>query len=69
MDQTEELDDLVPEAKSLSVYTNTLDPATGKPYRIPMLSISDPDYATKYAQFAKEAETNPTVAKSVLHWS
>ncbi len=63
-----EEDEVVVARKTLQDYVLAVDPATGNPYRVPLLCVTDPQYARKYAEFAQLAETNPTLAQAILDW-
>lgn len=54
--------------KTIVDYLNTVDPDTNKPYDIPMLNVTDPDYAKKYVDFVKKIEFNPQLKQSLLNW-
>jgi len=49
-------------------YLNMKDPSTGKPYAIPLLDYTDPNYSEKYVDLMKMKEYNPDGFKKIMEW-
>jgi hypothetical protein len=45
-----------------------IDPRSGKPYNIPLLTMQDPKYLSEYAYFMRLKERNPTAFENILNW-
>jgi len=54
--------------KDYLYYANIVNPETDKPYIIPMLSLTDPDYTNKYVEYMKVLENQPDMFKKILNW-
>jgi hypothetical protein len=49
-------------------YMDIIDPRNGKPYNIPLLTPSDPDYLADYVYFMKFKERDPVAFERILNW-
>lgn len=50
-------------------YLNMKDPSTGKPFAIPLLDYTDPEYSSKYVDLMKMREYNPQGFKKIMEWN
>jgi len=55
--------------KDYLYYANIVNPETEKPYIIPMLCLTDPDYTNKYVEYMKVLENQPDMFKKILNWN
>ena len=49
-------------------YMDIVDPKTGKPYLIPLLTMQDPEYLSEYAYFMRLKERNEPAFQNILNW-
>lgn len=54
--------------KDFNYYANIVNPETGKPYIIPMLDYTDPEYVNKYVEYMKLKEEQPETFKKIMNW-
>lgn len=49
-------------------YWNTMNPATGLRYAIPLLDRKDPQYFFKYVNYMKIREASPDTFAKIMSW-
>ena len=49
-------------------YMDIVDPRTMKPYMIPLLNQSDPEYLSEYAYFMRFKERDEQAFQNILNW-
>lgn len=52
----------------IQYYMDIVDPRTGKPYMIPMLTMADAGYLSEYADYMKLKERDPAAFEKILNW-
>ena len=56
------------ESKPTNYWLSRVDPTTGKPYKIPLLTPGMEGYEREYVELMKLKELNPELFAKIMNW-